>query len=157
MSQPSLTRTFFQGLFGFEGRMRRSDFWVITIALTMAAALASIALSAAIRQVDPKAVIWPVFLVIQVLVAWPYYAISLKRGHDRGHSGWYTMWVNVGSHLVPLALIFVPLALGWTPRWQGAFWVFIVISLFVFVDYGILEGTPGPNKYGPSPRGPVEV
>ncbi len=157
MSQPSLARTFMNGLFGLDGRMIRSDFWVSTIALSMAAIVFSLALNSTIRIFDPGARIGVIFLVTQLLIAWPGYAISVKRGHDRNYSGWRTFWLNVLSHGVPIALIVVPLFMHATPRWQGAFWVFAVLTAYMTVDYGMLEGTPGENRYGPSPKGPIVV
>lgn len=55
---------------------------------------------------------------------WMYLAISAKRCHDRNYPA-------------AMALImFVPLL--------GALWALI--------DLGLVDGTPGPNRYGPSPK-----
>ena len=43
------------------------------------------------------------------------------------------------------------------PQWQGAFWVFAVLSVYMIFDYGVLDGQQGENKYGPSPRGAIQV
>lgn len=56
---------------------------------------------------------------------WPSLAISIKRWHDRDKSGW---WVLIG---------FIPL-IGW---------------LWALIETGFLEGTKGPNQYGPDPLG----
>ncbi|MFN8475057.1 MAG: DUF805 domain-containing protein [Anaerolineae bacterium] len=61
--------------------------------------------------------------VVSILLIWPALAISFKRWHDRGKSGW---WVLIG--LVP-----------------------IIGSLWVLIECGFLAGTPGPNKFGPAP------
>jgi uncharacterized membrane protein YhaH (DUF805 family) len=49
--------------------------------------------------------------------------LHIKRCHDRGKSGWWCI------------LIFIP----------------IVGFIWALIDLGILEGTRGPNEYGPSP------
>ena len=65
-------------------------------------------------------------MVPQVLVlplAWIGLAVSVKRWHDRGKSGWWML------------IAFVPV-IG--PIWQ-------------WVETGFLRGTNGPNRYGPEP------
>ncbi|HEY3887029.1 MAG TPA: DUF805 domain-containing protein [Caulobacteraceae bacterium] len=66
-----------------------------------------------------------IFLVILALTVWAGIALVVRRWHDRGKS-W--VWALLG---------FVPIV-GWL--WQG-------------IECGFLEGTLGPNRYGPSPKG----
>ena len=68
---------------------------------------------------------WLLSLVVGLVLLWPGLAVGVKRCHDRGKSGWW------------LLLLFIPLI--------GFIWWLI--------DLGMLEGTPGPNAYGPSPKG----
>jgi uncharacterized membrane protein YhaH (DUF805 family) len=150
MAQPSLARVFVDGLFGLEGRMPRSDFWVATIALSMAAALLGVGLTSGLRLFFPDMPIWVIPLALQLFIVWPLFAISVKRGHDRERSAVWTLWVNVAFHVVPFVLV----AIG---QYQGAFWVYGVIGVYILVDYGVLDGTEGPNKYGPSPKGSIRV
>jgi uncharacterized membrane protein YhaH (DUF805 family) len=63
--------------------------------------------------------------ILYLAFIWPSLAISIKRWHDRDKSGW---WVLIG---------FIPLI--------GGIWVLI--------ETGFLEGTKGPNQYGPDPLG----
>jgi uncharacterized membrane protein YhaH (DUF805 family) len=56
----------------------------------------------------------------------PLLALGTRRLHDQGSSGW---WLLIG--LLPFGSV-------------------VLIVLFC------LPGTPGPNRYGPDPRGPVE-
>lgn len=62
-------------------------------------------------------------LIVNLLLVWPALAISVKRWHDRGKSGW---WVLL--NLVPVV--------GW---------------LWALIENGFLRGTDGPNRYGPDP------
>ena len=62
--------------------------------------------------------------LVNLLLLWPTLAVSIKRWHDRNHSGWFVLVV-----LVPVV--------GW---------------LVALVVNGFLPGTRGPNKYGPEPR-----
>jgi uncharacterized membrane protein YhaH (DUF805 family) len=61
--------------------------------------------------------------VVNLLLLWPALAVSIKRWHDRDHSGW---WVLIA--LVPVV--------GWA---------------WMLVANGFLAGTDGPNRYGPPP------
>jgi uncharacterized membrane protein YhaH (DUF805 family) len=62
-------------------------------------------------------------LVLIALTLWPWIAVSVKRFHDRGRSGWFLL----------IALI----------PFFGALWLLI--------ELGFLRGTPGPNRFGSYP------
>jgi uncharacterized membrane protein YhaH (DUF805 family) len=64
---------------------------------------------------------WELFTAI--LLAWPNWAVAVKRWHDRDKSGWW-MLIN----LIPI--------LG---------------SIWTVVELGFFPGTPGDNHYGPDP------
>ena len=59
-------------------------------------------------------------LILLSVTGWMWLAISAKRWHDRDKSGW---WSLIG---------FVP-----------------IVSIWMFIELGFLEGTDGPNRYGP--------
>jgi len=69
--------------------------------------------------------LWILVSLVVLVMIWPGLAISIKRWHDRDKSGW---WILIG---------FIPLI--------GPIWA--------LVETGFLEGTPGPNQYGPNPLG----
>jgi uncharacterized membrane protein YhaH (DUF805 family) len=54
----------------------------------------------------------------------PYLAVGARRLHDTGRSGW---WLLIG--LIP------------------------IIGAIVLLIFFVLEGTKGPNEYGPDPKG----
>lgn len=62
--------------------------------------------------------------VVNVLLLWPTLAVSIKRWHDRNHSGWWVLVV-----LVPVVGLLVTLVVN-----------------------GCLPGTRGSNRFGPEPR-----
>lgn len=66
---------------------------------------------------------WLIFAVLYVGVIWVGLAVSIKRWHDRDKSGW---WVLIG--LIP-----------------------IIGGIWALVETDFLEGTQGPNQYGPDP------
>jgi len=61
--------------------------------------------------------------IFYIGLIWVGLAVSIKRWHDRDKSGW---WVLIG--VIPLI---------------GPIWA--------LVETGFLEGTQGPNQYGPDP------
>jgi uncharacterized membrane protein YhaH (DUF805 family) len=120
----------FQNIFlSFNGRLRRSHFWIGFVILWVVECVILMALvMPGIRAAAMGGSPGPLVLVGQLLLLaliWPALAIQVKRWHDRDKSGW---WVLIA--LIPFI---------------GFIWV--------IVECGILDGTPGPNKFGPSPKG----
>lgn len=130
-----------QMLFSFEGRMRRRDFWLCAIGLAVLHGVLFSLVAAMFFPMwmtasshDTTVTVWggwwaalaaPPMLLVNFLLLWPRLAIGVKRFHDRNKSG---LWLLIG--LIPF--------FGW---------------LWLLIDLGLLDGTPGPNKYGPSPKG----
>ena len=65
------------------------------------------------------------FLNLAVALAsiWMYFAVTTKRFHDRGKSGWWAL------------LIFIP----------------VVGQIWVLLECGFMEGANGDNAFGPQP------
>ena len=120
----------------FDGRASRSEFWwwylFYAIVIGIPYIIAYILLLAGQPASDMygnKDFVFPVGAVIVYIIAAlialalfiPYLAVSCRRLHDRGMSGWLNL------------LLFVPCA-----------------NLVIFV-FWLLEGTPGPNAYGEGP------
>ncbi|MGI9403439.1 MAG: DUF805 domain-containing protein [Hyphomicrobium sp.] len=125
-------------LYSFDGRIGRGQFWLGYLATILLAALIAIILSiivpweqVTITDADGQPTIdfsspalmpmWIGYLFYFVVGLWITIAISIKRFHDRGKSGWW--WL----------IMFIPL-IG--PIW----WL---------IELGFLRGDPGPNAYGP--------
>ena len=103
---------------GWRGRVSRKLFWLHgVLALLLAAVLGNALMDiAGVRsELSGK--------LVNLLLAWPFIAISVKRLHDYDFRGWW-MLVN-----------FVP-AIG---------------SLAMLVANGFVPGTPGPNRFGADP------
>lgn len=146
MSQPSLARTLASGLFSLQGRIGRREFTVSFLGLIAAATLFAVGITSLVRiGMDgfPRLLLWN---VIQALIAWPLFALMVKRGHDRGRSAYWTLAVNIGAHVVPMVL----LSLG---RTEGAVSVYAVLAAYIIADYWILPGDENDNRYGVSPNG----
>ena len=113
----------------FQGRARRLHYWTgqgVFVVLYSLIMIASHALKGRVQD-DPGMALVGFLALLGVLATSIYASLTLvvRRWHDRGKSGF---WALLG---------FIPIV-GWL--WQG-------------IECGFLDGTLGPNRYGPSPKG----
>jgi len=119
--------TYMQFLFSFRGRIGRKALWLFWLALMIAGGLlgaidGSDSLPAGMDGNLPSRI----FAIVSV---WSILAVSAKRLHDKGMSGF---WAIVG---------FIPLF--------GQLWA--------LVSLGFGKGTAGPNAYGDATTAPSEL
>jgi uncharacterized membrane protein YhaH (DUF805 family) len=100
----------------FAGRARRTEFWMFEVLNFIFAMVLSI-LESIVRGPGVLAALYGLAMLV------PSLAVSIRRLHDTGRSGW---WLLLG---------FVPV-IGW-------------IVLLVFA---LQEGQAGDNPYGPNPK-----
>jgi uncharacterized membrane protein YhaH (DUF805 family) len=105
----------------FSGRARRKEYWMFALFNIIVLVLIGIVVGF-VSQVGASAL----GTIYALLVFVPGLAVSVRRLHDTGRSGW---WLLIS--LIPL--------LGW-----------IVLLIFV-----VLDSQPGENQYGPNPKGAV--
>jgi uncharacterized membrane protein YhaH (DUF805 family) len=127
-------------LFSFEGRIRRSQWWVVHLimaAIVFVIMMVLIGVATAVRVGSNDASTAGVIILIIMLVSlptlglwlWIHLATSVKRLHDQDMSGWMVL-------------------IGFVPY---------VGVLFVFVVMGCIDGTKGMNRFGPSEKYPESV
>ena len=115
----------------FNGRARRKEYWMYTLILTvllialMAIMFSALSLSDETRiETGPSGyltvLLFFVFLVAHFI---PSLALTVRRLHDTGKSGWWYL------------IVFVP--------YLGNFVIFI---------FTLIDGDEGENKYGPNPK-----
>lgn len=159
-----------QMLFSAQGRVRRRDYWwwligvgVVFMAIDFAAhqLLTRRPASAFFDDDDGwlDLVLTPFNLfqmITTLLVMWPEVCISAKRWHDRNRSGWLAVLYTPTFY----CLWFLQRASAPGDGTEGNWPMFIVVStltivllIWQFVELGCLDGTKGPNRYGPSPKG----
>jgi len=128
----------------FSGRSRRLEFWMFSVMNIIAVAIwtsllftVGMAVGAPGAGANPMAfftVFGGYFLVLLiwfVIVIVPSAAVTVRRLHDRDMSGWWYLGYLVAS--------FIPLL--------------NFIAMIAFLVIMFLDGTPGPNRYGPDPKG----
>ncbi|MBL9134792.1 MAG: DUF805 domain-containing protein [Verrucomicrobiales bacterium] len=106
----------------FSGRARRKEYWMFALINT----LISILLLVADYFVGTYSIKLGMGLLnglYTLAVIVPAIAVSVRRLHDTGRSGW---WILIC--LVPC------------------------IGPIVLLVFAVMEGNPGPNAYGPSPK-----
>ena len=159
----------FQALFSAKGRMRRRDWWLWSFAIGIVYLISEVLMhrffgtTSFVEDVAFKGLpsdglqYWLLFLV--TVGQWPSVCLMAKRWHDRNRPGWLAaIGLVVGLPVIALQH-FGPLASGFAPQFiVGAVQVVfgfaeIAYCIWILIDCGILDGTSGPNRYGPSPKG----
>ena len=121
-----------QMLFGFSGRIRRRDFWLWSVVNLIGYLIVGVLIFAFFIDTaldgSGMGVRWLhnlMAIAVMSPFAWIAAALNIKRLHDVGRS--YRWW---RINLIPV--------LGWA---------------WTLYECGLRDGTPGPNAYGPSPKG----
>ena len=109
----------------------------------------------------------PLYLVFGLAMLLPSLAVTSRRLHDIGRSGWWLLvWIGITSiGWIPFALGVTAFALGLLDEWSetnvelvpvilGGFLTLVVqVSVFIWMVLWLTrQGEAGPNSYGPSPR-----
>ena len=143
-------------LFSFEGRTRRSHFWIGWLICLGAGVVAG----------------WIPILggFISLALIWPNLAISVKRLHDMGKPGWLVA-IPWGVTVVGCAIAFGimgasvfgnaavfdsgdPAAvLALMGPAIGLFALIGLVGLGFLLWIGLSDGQPGDNRFGPNPKG----
>ncbi|MGV3578266.1 DUF805 domain-containing protein [Brevundimonas sp.] len=152
---PTDSYDFARAMFSFDGRLRRSHFWISWAVLFVGGFVLNFV---------------PFLNLLGIVLLWPHLAIGVKRLHDMGKTGWliaipYVVMIVGGVYAViqvglsawmnaeaieaedPTVILstFGPalgiLSLTWLVG--IAFWLWI----------GLADGQRGDNRFGPNPKG----
>lgn len=105
----------------FSGRARRKEYWMFAVFNIIISIILGIIDAVLFKKSETDLGILGAIYALAVLL--PSLAVSVRRLHDTGRSGWW------------LLISFIPL-LGW-----------LVLLIFM-----ILDSEPGDNEYGPTPK-----
>ena len=141
----------------FAGRARRSEYWYFALF----GVLVSIPAAILDKIFAPQQDNGPFSAVLSLVLLLPQLSVTVRRLHDTDRSGW---WLGgfalyaTGALMLGMMLIFGPAGRGTTgPLPQ------IVVTALAFGALGyavwlfvlsVLNGTEGPNRYGPDPKAP---
>ncbi|WP_312812079.1 DUF805 domain-containing protein [Brevundimonas sp.] len=147
---------FKSAMLSYTGRMRRQHFWISVLIIFGISLLTS----------------WIPLLggLIGLALIYPNVCITIKRLHDMGKSGWFTLVPYVGG-LIAIIVMFIggagafvtaamtggdpnPVALmGALGAVSIGSLIAIITSLGFLLWIGITDSQPGTNQYGPNPKG----
>lgn len=100
----------------FDGRARRKEYWMFV--------LFNFIIIAVTETLDITLGTWGIITLLYTLaILVPSIAVSIRRLHDIGKSGWWIL------------ITFVPVI--------GGIWLLVLTCM---------DGTPGVNNYGPNPK-----
>jgi uncharacterized membrane protein YhaH (DUF805 family) len=141
----------------FRGRLTRLGYWrwqlaLVVIGAALGYAPVAVAMAGAPRWLTALAFV-PLGMALVASVG-----VAARRLHDRGRSvGWlivfslapfglgaFSIWLSEGAAFIEL---------GWAaPTALAASLMSLALSIWGFVEIGLLRGTPGPNRFGPPPE-----
>jgi len=108
----------------FQGRSRRKEYWMFVLGVVVVAIVLSFIEAALGLSGMVFGLYGPLTALLVLAIIVPGIAVQVRRFHDQDKTGWLVL------------LGFIPIVGG--------------IILLVFM---LLEGTKGPNQYGPDPKG----
>jgi uncharacterized membrane protein YhaH (DUF805 family) len=158
----------------FSGRSRRMEFWMwklFVFLVGMAFSVVMIAVGgASLAGGDPESIaaaggsmmiVMLVYLLFGLAVFIPDLAVTVRRLHDTNRTGWWIL-----APFVPYAVGIAAIVGGGSTGAQDgatAGGVVGLVAMLVAVVLGIvllvfmfLEGTRGPNRFGPDPKGATD-
>lgn len=112
----------------FSGRSQRKEYWMFSLFMFLVI-IALVIIAALLGGLGDGANGPSMLFIVPVVIFFlaslvPSIAVTVRRLHDQDKSGWFYL------------LSFVPYVGG------------IIIFVFMCID-----GTPGPNRFGPDPKG----
>ena len=121
--------------FDFKGRASKSEFWSFFLFLAIVGIV--LVLLFFVLLGSEGVTVWVLLLFI-ILNFFPYIAVTARRLHDFGRSGW-------------IQCIFIIIG-GWTDDFLGTGEVIYWITTVIFFIYISQKSTPGENKFGSVPK-----
>ena len=137
----------------FSGRARRSEFWYFYLFYILVAfGLTFLSIRIPVAKY--------LYILFGLGVFLPYTAVTVRRLHDIGKSGWILLIFMVVIFLISMLMFLLIDIIA--PTIEGSsMTVFIVYSIFVLIVLALAiwlivwlcrDSQPGENKWGPNPK-----
>jgi uncharacterized membrane protein YhaH (DUF805 family) len=135
----------------FSGRSRRKEYWMYFLFLIIVGFVLGLIEGVMGLQQTVAGIYGPLSLLFALATFIPSLAVGIRRLHDTERSGW---WILLP--ILPYALSIAMLFSGNLP--MAGIFGFVALGLaIVLLVFMVLDGTKGPNKYGPDPKGGVDA
>lgn len=154
----------------FSGRSRRMEYWMWFVFLVLLYiafwVVMAIVGAGGIMTGNPRAalaaggvifIVAALFLLIELALIIPGIAVAVRRLHDTNRSGWWVL-----SPFIGYALVWIGLAMAASGSSAGG--ILSAVGMLVAAGFSIallvfmfLDGTKGPNRFGPDPKGRVNA
>src|SRR5262245_34075406 len=128
-----------------DGRIGRRPYWMGIVPLVV--------IGAALYLIGYGAAGETLAVILSLIVLYPAFALNVKRAHDRGRP----TWVVVVLFIMLIAIYVMQLLKlsqtddGPTTLYLAVLVPCLLLALYLFVEFGCLRGTVGPNQYGSDP------
>lgn len=134
----------------FSGRSRRKEYWMYALGVIIVGVVLGVIEGATglTGMVGPYGPLSALFLLATFI---PSLAVGVRRLHDTDRVGW---WILLP--IVPEVLAVAMTMSGNLPV-AGILAVVALVAAIVLLVFLVLDGTKGPNKYGPDPKGGVDA
>lgn len=135
-----------------DGRIARQDFWIGIVILIVA----NLVLGAVAGFVGwAVAGLWGAAILAGLLglaLTVPFYFLAVKRSNDRDYPPTYVQALVALNIAFQLKNMFMPMTVESMGFLSMIFSLLIAVAgLWMLIDLGFLQGTRGPNRYGPDP------
>ena len=151
-------------LIGFTGRINRARWWLWIILMAaiwapiffMLVAIFGVGgeLTAPIRSVASSRTIAMIQIIGLAVTGYPSTALAVKRLNDRDRPRLlaFVFWAPSVQYILS-ELLGLPTSLEMYSTEFGMMieTISILLSIWAFIELGILKGTNGPNQHGPDP------
>ena len=143
--------------FSPEGRISRLRYWIGYV-LPVVMITSTLLIAGGVAQAKENYSLVGLFEVLSRLflfvMSWPFFAVLIRRIHDRGKPGWTVLLPVVAGALAVAAVraggkMASPGAVGIAIGIAGV--VFLAVLIWFLIEFGLMRGTVGPNRYGPDP------
>ena len=154
----------------FSGRSRRMEYWMFQlfmflVYIAMMVLMMIVGGGAMMSGGDPSAmmaaggaamIIFGLYGLFALAMFIPSLAVSVRRLHDTNRSGWWILAPLAGYVVMLVGAVLAagspdnPGLGGIVAMIGGIATLILALTLLVFM---FLEGTRGPNNYGPDPKG----
>jgi len=131
-------------LFSFNGRIRRTNYWLGSIGAGF---------------------VLGIIMMVIMMIFFGGAAMMAQGGGDSAGAGAGAAGLGIVGVLLMIAVIIFMIWIGlalqvkrWHDRDKSGTWVFIALipvvgPFWALIELGFLDGTMGPNRFGPSPKG----